>query len=208
MNKHGETAFYKQSREWSKDILKISGIEYKVFGLENIEKDKSYIFASNHASLMDIPVIIAAIPTDCNIMYKKELEKVPYWGKALIQSPYISVDRKNPVKAKQSLNESVERLDKGQSLIIFPEGTRSETSKVCEFKRGAFSVASVSKKPIIPVALKGTSGLMEKGSKKVSSGSVEVHFLNPVEISSSNKKEMLDFIDDMRNNISEIVTSY
>lgn len=205
MERSGENVFYEHARKWSQELLDISKVNVKIFGVEKLDLNESYIFASNHASLMDIPVLLASIPHDANIMYKQELEKVPYWGKTLALSPFISVDRSNAVKAKKSLNESVERLGKGQSLIIFPEGTRSEDGTIGEFKRGAFTAASVSKKDIVPVALKGTGSLMEKGSKKLKEGNVEIHFLEPVSISSGNKNEVMGIIEEMRNNIAEKV---
>jgi len=205
MERSGEDIFYEHARKWSRELLEISKVNVKVIGLEKLDPNESYIFASNHASLMDIPVLLASIPHNANIMYKHELEKVPYWGKTLGLSPFISVDRSSAVKAKKSLNNSVERLTQGQSLIIFPEGTRSLDGSIGEFKRGAFSAASVSKKEIVPVALKGTGALMEKGSKKLNEGNVEIHFLDPVSIASGDKKEVMSIIEDMRNKISKIV---
>ena len=130
MKKKGEQEWYPFSFEWCGEINRIVGVDLEVSSDITLDENKSYVFAANHSSMMDIPAIVQSLKHNCNIMYKKELEKVPIWGKALVLAPYIAVDRSNPRNAKKSLEEAVRRLKDKQSLIIFPEGTRTENGEV------------------------------------------------------------------------------
>jgi 1-acyl-sn-glycerol-3-phosphate acyltransferase len=174
--------FYDVARNWCKKMVKIASIQLDIHGIENIKSDENYIFVANHSSLFDIPILQATIPNPFRIMYKKELEKVPFFGLVLKKSPYIVIDRDESKNAMESLNQAIAAIKTGTSVLIYPEGTRSKDGKLQEFKRGAFFMASRAAKPIIPVTIIGTSKILPKGSLEFNEGVIKIIFNPPIEI--------------------------
>ena len=155
----------KLTRLWARWIIWSTGIDYEIMGLENIKQDKQYIFMSNHESALDILFGIACLP--CNIVFlaKKELFKIPVFGWAMLAAGSIKIDRKNPERAKKSINNAVETFIQATfSTIIFPEGTRSDAGELLPFKKGGFILAIRSKLPVVPVTILGAGDILPKGS--------------------------------------------
>jgi len=169
------------SKVFSKGILVIAGVKLKVTGLENFDKNAVYIFASNHASQFDIPVMQYVIPNRFSIVFKKELGKIPVFGWQLRTGPYIMIDRNNAESALRSIEEAKMKMThKNVSALIFPEGTRSLTGEVQQFKRGAFNLAAKVGFPVVPVTIIGSDKLLPKGKFKIKSGTITVHFDKPL----------------------------
>jgi len=169
------TVFFFYARTWSRILLRLAGIRVVSSGLNNIRATKRYVYTCNHASLFDIPVVLASIPDNIRIMYKRELEKIPVFGWCLKMSPFIAIDRADGRDAMARLEETVESLRTGSSVLVFPEGTRSEDGRVAQFKRGAFVLAARSGKPIIPVALVGTNNILPARTRRVVPGTVQLY---------------------------------
>ena len=110
------------------------------------------------------------------------------WSMSL--TGYISIDRDNPAEAVKSMEEAAERMAKGVSVVIFPEGTRSETGALLPFKRGAFMLAKKSGVPIVPVAIQGTNRIKRKGSFLVNPAKVRISIGRPIPIGASDEKEL------------------
>jgi 1-acyl-sn-glycerol-3-phosphate acyltransferase len=195
--------FFKVTKYYSKGIFLISGIKLKVTGLENFDHSGTYVFVSNHSSQYDIPAIQYAAPCKVSIIYKKELNKVPIFGWQLMISPYISVDRQNPEGAFRSIEEAKNLMSsKNISVLLFAEGTRSKTGEIQPFKRGAFYLASRTGFPIIPVTVNGAANILPKGTFRIRSGELHVHFDKPVVSKPNmNKKEEIALMEDVRERI-------
>ncbi|MBI5325255.1 MAG: 1-acyl-sn-glycerol-3-phosphate acyltransferase, partial [Ignavibacteriae bacterium] len=88
--------FYGNARRWGNILLNICNVKVQLKGVENIQNNETYIYVSNHSSLFDIPVLLGYIPDDIRIIYKRELEKIPFLGWALKSSPFIPVNRSDP----------------------------------------------------------------------------------------------------------------
>lgn len=162
-------------------ILIISGVRVKVSGMENINRKDVYVFASNHSSQLDITALQLGVPNRLSMIFKKELARIPFFGWQLYLGPYVVVDRKDPQAAMKSLKEAKKVMDEKKiSVLVFPEGTRSETGEVQSFKRGAFYLASHSGYPIVPITINGTKKIMPKGSFKLKSGTIYLHFDKPI----------------------------
>ncbi len=168
----GKKVFFPFSSSWSEILLKISRVRVKING--SFPASGEYVFVCNHSSMFDIPVLLASIPLNTAIIYKKELEKVPVFGWGLAMSPFVGVKRENPRMAVASIDVAVNAIGSGTSVIVFPEGTRSQTGELGQFKRGAFLLASRSGKPIIPVTIKGTNNIMPGDKLQFKSGNVEI----------------------------------
>jgi 1-acyl-sn-glycerol-3-phosphate acyltransferase len=171
------------SKIFSKVILLVSGIKLTVNGLEKIDKDKSYVFVSNHASYFDIPILMQAIPNNVRFIYKKSMNKIPIFGWGMYLGQYVPIDRENGREAIKALRKAAEKIKKGISIVIFPEGTRSPDGEIKDFKKGVFVLADEAKEDIVPVLVKGSYDIMPKGKFKIKSANVEVTFFEPIKYS-------------------------
>ena len=182
-------------------ILIISGIRVKVTGLENIDKKAVYVFASNHSSQIDITALQWGVPNRLSMIFKKELARIPFFGWQLYLGPYVVVDRKDPQAAMKSLQRAKWVMDKKKiSVLVFPEGTRSETGEVQNFKRGAFYLAAHSGYPIVPITINGTGKIMPKGTSQLKSGIVYLHFDKPIPTDNvKSKPDELALMEKVRN---------
>jgi 1-acyl-sn-glycerol-3-phosphate acyltransferase len=159
---------------------RIAGFRVRTEGLDNIPPGVC-IFISNHASNVDPPVLIPAIPRRVSILTKKEVFCLPFLGIAMRRVKFISVDRKNRGAATASLDLGVQYLKEGLSFAVFAEGTRSPDGHLKPFKKGPFVMAIQAGVPIVPVSLIGTQKLMRKGDWTAHPGDVIVRFSSPVD---------------------------
>ena len=190
-------AVYITSQFWSLFILKTVGVKWRVKGLKNLPADRPVIIVSNHASHIDTPVLFKVVPFALYFVAKKELRKVPFMGWVMVAFGMIFVDRGNTEKAKKSLKKAAKQVQKGKSIVTFPEGTRSPDGKVRRFKKGAFALALQTKVEIVPVALKGTHEINPPGSYQLNSGLVCVHIGQPIPVEEQAGKtpgELAEFV--------------
>ncbi|HOJ66281.1 MAG TPA: lysophospholipid acyltransferase family protein, partial [Paludibacteraceae bacterium] len=173
---------YLPARWWSKATCGLFFIKVKVKGLEKIERGKSYVFAANHQSMFDIFVIYGWLPVRFKWIMKKELRKVPFVGLASEMAGHIFVDRSNAQAAKLSIEKAEKQLKKGNSIVIFPEGTRSTNGQMRKFKKGAFQIAADLALPIVPVTIKGSFERLSKTSFKVKPGVIEMIIHQPIDV--------------------------
>lgn len=166
---------------WSKINLLIVGARVQVTGMENVDFDKPHIFMANHQSHVDIPVLTWKIPSTPRMIAKKELFRVPFFGIGIKYAGYISIDRSNKAKAMESIQKAKQTLQKGVSVLLFPEGTRSETGEIGKFKRGGFILALQLGLPIVPISIYGTRQILPKHTLKIKSGVVKIHFGSPID---------------------------
>ncbi len=187
---------------WTNLVLFIYGIKVNVTGAENIDPSVGKIYISNHASYMDIFVQLAKLPDNVRMIYKKEINKVPVLGWAMLCAGFVPLDRVNIRKAMKSLDKAASRIKKGLSVVIYPEGTRTKDGTIGEFKRGMFFLADKSQADIIPVTISGTFELMPIGSAKVKPGNVNMVIGKPVKYRKD--KELLS---EIRNIVIENIAS-
>lgn len=181
--------YHRLGRFWARQILRIFRISVTMHGSQYVKKGEHYIYASNHASMFDIPTVLASIPDDVHIVLKKELTRVPLWGWVLKLGPYIVIDRFNPRDAFESLNEAAEKIRSGKSVLLFVEGTRTRDGKLQPFKRGTFALAVKSGIPIIPVAINNTFRILPKGSINVRPAAISLVLDTPIPTSGYEGKE-------------------
>ncbi len=185
---------------WAKILLWIAGIKVEVIGLENLDEGENYVYVSNHMSGFDIPVVMASLPGQIRIVFKKELTKIPIFGWQLKIGPYILIDRENPAKAMESLEIAKRKIEKGVSVLLFAEGTRSLDGNIQPFKRGAFTLATRSGKKIVPITIKGTFEILPKRKFKIKPGVVKLFIDKPIKHNGSiDKKSELELMEKVRN---------
>jgi len=193
---------------WSRSILKTGGIRIKIFGIENIPSENSFLFLANHASLLDIPVLMSAIPHNFRMLAKKELFKIPIFGQAIRATGFVPINRANREKAFQSLQLVADRLREGQSFVIFPEGTRSIDGHLQAFKKGPFYIAIKAGIPVVPTVIIGTHRALAKNSMRINPGTVEIHFGQPVSPTPYALEEMETFKNFIWKSMNERLIAY
>jgi 1-acyl-sn-glycerol-3-phosphate acyltransferase len=150
------------SRLWSRLLLRLFRVEVETRGLEQLPAGPA-VYAANHASSLDILAVLARLPVDVKIIYKKSLSYVPLLGWSIALAGHIPIDRSNPFRARRSLDEAARRIRGGTSVLVFPEGTRSPDGVVRHFKRGSFSLAIEAGVPVVPVSIVGVKALVPRG---------------------------------------------
>lgn len=201
INIFGSGSKYLRKKLWSKSqrLIDITGSKMTVYGLENIKKDKTYLFLGNHRSYTDIVALFAATgqaERHISFMAKKELFKVPFLGSAMKYLDTIGVERGESSKALKSLITAVEYLKAGKSVVIFPEGTRSKDGHTLSpFKKGSFTIARRAGVNILPFVLEGTEVYMPKGEFALYKADVVVRFLPEVETAGKQDADLMNEVE-------------
>jgi len=145
---------------WARIVAAVTPMPVRVEGRANIDPKQSYVVVSNHQSLFDILVLYGWLGIDFRWVMKQELRSVPGLGAACAALGHIYIDRSNHQAAVRSINEARERITGGTSVLFFPEGTRSDDSRMRVFKKGAFRFAIDTGLPILPVTVDGTCDVL------------------------------------------------
>lgn len=168
-------------RIWARIVLWGSGVSWTVHGLEHIDPSRSYVIVSNHISNLDPPLHIASLPVSIRFLAKKELFRVPLFGSAMRAIGIVETDRAGTATAHRAINTQVERnVERGLSLMIYPEGTRSRDGALKPFKKGAFRIAADSDLPIVPIAIAGTDAAFPPGSRLIRGGKAVMSIGEPI----------------------------
>lgn len=167
------------ARAWSWLIVKTSGVTIAIEGLEKLDSSRSYIFAANHQSIYDIPILFANLPFQLRIIAKESLGRIPFMGWHLQRTGHVLVDRERP--GASVVKKMARLVAAGHSLIVFPEGTRSTDGSVAPFKGGSFLIALQSQLPVVPISVVGSRHVMFRGEVTVRPRHVTVIVHDPVE---------------------------
>ena len=167
---------------WAKTIFKTMNINVRVIGLDKLDRNADYIFAPNHASSLDIPLILGFLPFWIVPISKIELKWVPFLGWAMQAAGHVFVDRRDHEKAMLSIAKIKNSLLKNpRSILIFPEGSRTNDGKVNQFKTGGLSIGISTKISIVPVAIEGTFESLNKHSKKFVNELLTINIGSPID---------------------------
>ncbi len=194
----GENKIHKVANLWARMLLRLASTRVHVIGKENVLKDKPQIFMANHQSDFDILIVLAHIPGQFRWIAKKELFKIPLFGKAMRNAGYIEIDRQNHEKALKSLDEAAQKIREGKSVVTFPEGTRSRDGKIKPFKQGMFYLAIQAGVPIVPISIIGASEIMPKRSLLVKPGKITMVIDRPVPVSGYALENRAELIEKVR----------
>lgn len=167
---------------WARTMLQLCGVRTLVEGREHLREGGPFIYVCNHASLLDIPVLIAALPDQLCFLYKKSLERIPFFGWALHRLPYVPITRRL-TDAQRHIELAVERVRQyGLSPVVFAEGGRSFDGVVRPFKRGMLLLSQRLGYPLVPVAITGTYALLPPKTLRFRPGIVRVRIGQPIEL--------------------------
>ncbi|HJT17346.1 MAG TPA: lysophospholipid acyltransferase family protein [Thermoanaerobaculia bacterium] len=167
-------------RLWANSLVHAAGIDLRTENIEAVDRNQRYIIIANHYSYFDIPCIFAAIPQPIRFMAKISLFKIPIFGWAIGRAGFIPIDRKNRRTAVKSFELAVERIRKGNTVVVFPEEGRSRERAMRPFQRGGFLLALRSQLPILPVAIDGTFDVFSAHAKLVKPGPVTIKVGTPI----------------------------
>ncbi len=177
---------------WSMLFLKIPPVRIDISGLEKIDPNQRYVVASNHLSLFDIPLLMHGLPLPGRFLSKKEIFKIPLVGQAMRTVGIIEINRERGGSSRQAINEGVRiAAERGHSLLIFPEGTRSSNAEMLPFHKGAFRIAIDTGLPLLPVVIDGTDRINEPGSRVFFPGRATIRVLDPIETAGMTNKDNL-----------------
>jgi 1-acyl-sn-glycerol-3-phosphate acyltransferase len=187
--------FHAISRAWARTVLAAGGVRVTLRGVEKLDPGRNYVYVSNHASMFDIPAILAHVPGQVRIVYKKELEVIPVFGWGLKWGSYIGIDRRRGGEAMRSLEEAVGKIRNGASVLLYAEGTRTQDGRLQPFKRGAFNIAVRAGIPVVPLTVNGTYPILPKGSVVVRPRPVELVLETPIPVEGTGKDEEMRLMD-------------
>ncbi|MBA4421916.1 MAG: 1-acyl-sn-glycerol-3-phosphate acyltransferase [Syntrophus sp. (in: bacteria)] len=194
----GENKVHKIANLWARMLLRLTSTRVDVIGRENVLMEKPQIFMANHQSDFDVLIVLAHIPGQFRWIAKKELFKIPLFGKAMRNAGYIEIDRQNHEKALKSLDEAAQKIREGKSVVTFPEGTRSRDGKIRPFKQGMFHLAIQAGVPIVPISIIGAHEIMPKRTLKVKPGRITMVIDRPVDVSGYTHETRGELIERIR----------
>lgn len=157
-----------RARWFGKRVVSLLRIDLVASGADRVPPGRSFVYMSNHQSDLDIPILYATLPSPTiRMLAKKELFRIPLWGRALRAAEFIEVDRANHVRAVESIERAEQLIRDGVSVYLAPEGTRSRDGRIGPLKKGGFHLAKNTGTPIVPVAIRGTIDVLPRGGLRM-----------------------------------------
>ena len=191
------------ARTWARLILRLSGA---VIHAENVALENGpgpYIFVSNHQSFFDIFSLLALLPVQFRFFAKESLFRTPFIGWHLRRAGHLPIDRSNSRAAYQSFQAAIERIKAGDSVLVFPEGSRSRDGQIGSFRKGSLRLALTSGVPVVPIAIYGSRFLLPRGSILISPGHIYVSVGKAIVPSEVDLRQKDLFVESVRADIVE-----
>jgi 1-acyl-sn-glycerol-3-phosphate acyltransferase len=173
-----------------------------VHGLAAIDFSLPMVVVCNHLSNLDGPLLFSVLPFNPRVLIKIETRKIPLIGLVLKLAGFVFVDRKNPLRRQEALNEAVKMIiKKHYSFLVFPEGTRSKSGQVQNFKKGGFKIALNAGVPILPVKISGSYQLMPPGQIGIKAGTVVIELFPPLALAGVQESKLTEWIQNLQQKI-------
>ena len=161
--------------------LATAGIKVRVAGANHIPLGRAAVYCANHQSNVDPPILFTALHPRMHIVYKAEINAIPLLARAFQHGGFVPIERRNKEAAMRSLEAGARSIRDGNSFLIFPEGTRSQTGAMLPFKKGGFLMALKAQAPIVPVAISGGRDAMQRGSRIIRPVTVSIRVGAPID---------------------------
>jgi 1-acyl-sn-glycerol-3-phosphate acyltransferase len=193
---------YSSSRLVIRAVLKVLGVKTTVRGFRAGDFSRPPVVICNHLSNLDGPLLLTVLPVNPRVLVKAEARKIPLIGWVMQLADFVFVDRSSPKRRQAALAEAIEKITKKHySFLVFPEGTRSKSGAMKDFKKGSFLIASRSGAPLLPVKISGTRGLLPPGRKTCGAGTVTVDFFPLLELGNAPESELPGAIRELQQKI-------
>ncbi|HEY6837699.1 MAG TPA: lysophospholipid acyltransferase family protein [Geobacteraceae bacterium] len=193
--------YHRHARFWSRFALWMAGVRVEVSGVENIPPGP-VIFMSNHQSNFDILSLFRAIPQQFAWLAKEELFRIPVFGHSMARAGYIPLNRGDSRSALKSMTAAAERIKKGKSVIIFPEGTRSNDGSLLPFKRGGFIIAAKAGVPVVPCSISGSRLVNPPKRIELHRGVITIRFGAPITMAARTDADRQELLERVRSAIA------
>jgi 1-acyl-sn-glycerol-3-phosphate acyltransferase len=190
---------------WARACLRFSGAKLTVYGEENLRRHPVAVYAANHTSYMDTPVVFGTLPFQFRILAKKELWSMPFIGWFLNRSGQIPVDTENSRATLSSLSAGVKALRSGMPLVVFPEGSRTPDGELKTFLAGAAFLAIRAQVPVVPVALSGVYDLLPIHTSHFYPCSVSLTAGEPIDTTGMTPRQVEELTERLRNEIARML---
>jgi 1-acyl-sn-glycerol-3-phosphate acyltransferase len=196
-------------RRWARLLLRCSGTSVVLENAGAIDPDHPQILVANHSSWFDVLALAAFLPGRYLFVAKRELERVPVFGRAVRACGHVFIDRGDRKRAVASLGLARELLEKeSPTIIMFPEGTRSMTGELQSFKKGAFVLAIQTGVEVVPAAIFGSREIMRKGSLLIGPGTIRVRFGEPIGVVGLTLEDRNELTERARSSLASLQASY
>jgi 1-acyl-sn-glycerol-3-phosphate acyltransferase len=192
------------ARVWARSCVWVSGSKLTVIGAENLPKSPIAVYASNHTSYMDIPVIFSALPFQFRILAKKVLWSMPFIGWYLNRSGQISIDTRSSHASFSSLTTGIKALRAGMPLFVFPEGARTPDGELRVFLPGAAFLAIRAQVPLVPMALSGVYELLPIHTHHYYPGELTLKIGEPIETTGMTLRQAEELTEQLRAAIEKL----
>lgn len=190
------------ARLWARILLWCGGVRVRVVGVEKLDPRASYVVSPNHVSYFDTPVLLASVPVNFRFLAKQELFSIPFIGGHLKRAGNISVPLEDPRAALRVLGAAGKAMkERGLSMLVFPEGGRSEDGSLQPFKDGAAYLAVKGGVPIVPIAIIGVRDILPMHSHHVRPGRVTLRVGDPIPTEGKTSRDRADLTQEIFNSI-------
>lgn len=202
--KEGYAKNYKIIQGMARGILKISGANLHIQGKENLSQKEAAVYMGTHKSYMDIVIMIALVDAPLIFIAKSELKTLPFLSTWVKTVGGIYIDRDDIRQSFRVIVEAIEMLERGYSIAIFPEGTRSKGSELGDFKAGSFKLATKANVPIVPIAMGNTFKLLEE-ARRLRPAKIRVNVGQVIDVPNLSKEQKQTISGDTQKYIQELL---
>lgn len=193
---------YVPPKYWSKVICRLAFCKINVLTNSKLQPNKSYVFVANHQGAFDIFLTYGYLGHNIKWVQKQGLRKIPFVGLASEIAGHVFVDSSSNKSMTQTIDKAEQEIQKGTSMVIFPEGARTETGKMGRFKKGAYIIATQMQLPIVPITLNGPFDILKIHSKAMHFGKpLEIIIHDPIPTTGLTEESILELINESRSTI-------
>ncbi|MCR5481899.1 MAG: 1-acyl-sn-glycerol-3-phosphate acyltransferase [Clostridia bacterium] len=175
---------------WSAGCIKLFDADVRVQGREFLPKEGPVVYVANHQGYADIPVCLSILTNfQTGFIAKEELAKIPLYGQWIKDIRSVMIQRGDARSSLRAIEEGIEYIKQGFSLVVFPEGTRSRGKDIAEFKKGSLRLATKSGVPVVPITINGTYKIFEETGRIRSGQRVDIIIHEPIETKDMDRAE-------------------
>ncbi len=209
MHEKRDAFAFKAVKKWANFVVRTAKLNITVEGLEKIPTDRPVLFTPNHQSYADIPVLLYALSNfNFGFMMKISLAGVPFIGSISKMLKSVPVNQENPREAVKAIHKTIEAIESGHSMLIFPEGKRVFSNTPEEFKNGAFKIVQKTNVTVVPIYTRNIFKVLEGSDGVITPTDIKITILDPIETSNMTRADVKELHDKVYNMIMDESKKY